>query len=66
MLCLLRKRLLEYLTDVALNKKPQLPRGFDTMAGQVAKQGEVYLKLVDYNRRVYGPFYARIIKEMSS
>ena len=63
---LLRQRVRDYLTAVSLNRKPALPKGFELVREQVVKCGETYLKLVDFNRRVYGPYYAKILKEISS
>ena len=63
---LLRRRLMEYITEVSLTRKPALPKGFELVQEQVVKCGETFLKLVDFNRRVYGPHYAKILKEMSS
>ena len=62
---LLKRRLTGYITEMSLNRKPALPKGFELVKDQVVKCGGTYLKLVDFNRRVYGPYYAKILKEIS-
>ena len=63
---LLHSRLTGYLTQASLNRKVTVPKGFQLVAADVEKCARSFAKLVDFNRRVYGPFYARILQEIGS
>jgi len=59
---LFEKRLMDFMADCSQNKRPPLPKGFDPLVDEVRKCVLSYTQLVNYNRRVYGPFYAEILR----
>ena len=63
---LLHSRITGYLTQISLNRKVAVPKGFELVAEDAEKCARRFAQLVDFNRRVYGPFYARILKEFES
>lgn len=45
-------------------KLEQVPAGLTAIKPELALMGAKFISLVNYNRLVYGPFYADIIKKL--
>ncbi|XP_017266954.1 T-complex protein 11-like protein 2 [Kryptolebias marmoratus] len=66
---LVEDRVQQYFMGVLSDPKPQVkleevPVGLTTVKPELALIGKNFISLVNYNRAVYGPFYANIIRKL--
>lgn len=59
----------QYFMALICDPKPQakleqVPAGLTAIKPELALMGAKFISLVNYNRLVYGPFYADIIKKL--
>lgn len=59
----------QYFMALICDPKPQtkleqVPAGLTAIKPELALMGAKFIGLVNYNRQVYGPFYADIIKKL--
>ena len=63
---ILVNRLKKLFTQISLNQKPDPIKGFDMVLDEIIGQAKTFARIVDFNRKVYGPYYARILREAST
>ncbi|TKS90791.1 T-complex protein 11-like protein 2 [Collichthys lucidus] len=66
---LVEDRVQQYFMALICDPKPQVkfeqvPAGLTAVKPEMALLGEKFISLVNYNRTVYGPFYADIIRKL--
>ncbi|CAL8242105.1 unnamed protein product [Merluccius merluccius] len=66
---LVEERIRQYFMTLISAPKPmakldQVPAGLTAIKPELASLGTRFMVLVEYNRRVYGPFYSRILKKL--
>ncbi|XP_061815509.1 T-complex protein 11-like protein 2 [Nerophis lumbriciformis] len=66
---LVEDRVLQYFTELICDPKPQAkleqtPAGLDPIRTELASLAAKFVSLVHYNKAVYGPFYADIIRKL--
>lgn len=59
----------QYFKALICDPKPQakleqVPAGLTAIKPELASLGAKFISLVNYNKRVYGPFYADIIRKL--
>lgn len=59
----------QYFKGLICDVKPQakleqVPAGLSTIKPELASLGAKFISLVNYNKAVYGPFYADIIRKL--
>ncbi|XP_058481868.1 T-complex protein 11-like protein 2 [Solea solea] len=67
--CLVEDRVQQYFMALICDPKPQakleqVPAGLTAIKPELASVGERFISLVNYNKSVYGPFYADIIRKL--
>ncbi|CAL8318792.1 unnamed protein product [Lota lota] len=66
---LVEERVRQYFLSLISAPKPlarldQVPAGLTAIKPELSSLAARFMALVDYNRRVYGPFYSRILKKL--
>uniref|UniRef100_A0A3Q3W156 Uncharacterized protein n=1 Tax=Mola mola TaxID=94237 RepID=A0A3Q3W156_MOLML len=66
---LVEDRVQQYFKGLICDVKPQakleqVPAGLSTIKPELASLGAKFISLVNYNKAVYGPFYADIIRKL--